>query len=340
VRIGILGPISWRIPPSQYGGWESVTHHLTEGLVRRGHEVTLFATGDSITGARLVSVVPRPLSCDDDLRGFARAYESLHAANAFAHAGEFDVLHNNIGSYALCFTANCPVPVVTTLHGSGAEEDSRIIYAHYRDYPYVSISDAERSLVPDLNYAATVYNGVDPAQFPFEPRHGDYLLVVGRMSPDKGIHHAVAVARQSGHPLVLAGIVPPENEEYFAAEVAPFLDNQVRFVGPVNLKQKGRLYAGARAFLHLITYREAFGLTMVEAMACGCPVVAVNKGSVPELVADGETGFVVEGVEGAIDEVRRCGELDRAACRRRVEERFTVERMVAGYEAVYRTLVQ
>lgn len=336
MRIGILGPISWRVPPREYGGWELIVHHLTEGLVRRGHDVTLFATGDSLTRAQLVSVVPRPLSRDADLRRFAHAYEGLHAATAAAHARELDVLHNHMGSYALCVTAACPIPVITTLHGSGAEEDSRIIYEHYRDYPYVSITDAERALIPHLGYVATVYNGIDPAQFPFGAKRGDYLLVIGRMSPDKGIHHAIAVARHSGLPLILAGIVPPENEAYFAAEVAPHLDDQIRFVGPVNLEQKGKLYAGARAFLHLITYHEAFGLTMVEAMACGCPVVAMNRGSVPELVVDGATGFIVESAEEAVAAVRRCGELDRAACRRHVERHFTAERMVSGYEAAYR----
>jgi glycosyltransferase involved in cell wall biosynthesis len=339
LRIGILGPISWRVPPRHYGGWELVTHHLTEGLVQRGHQVTLFASGDSITTARLESVVPRPLSEDAELRRYSRAYESLHAAACFERAREVDVIHNHLGSYPVCYAGLCPVPLLTTLHGSGAEGDSKLIYGRYRAQPYVSISDAERALIPDLNYVATVYNGVVPEQFPFSSTPGNYLLVLGRMSPDKGVHLAIEVAKRTGMDLVLAGIVPPENEQYFAEQVAPHLGEQIRFVGPADLEQKAKLYAGAGAFLHLITYDEAFGLTMVEAMACGCPVIGVRRGSVPELVVDGETGFIVDGVDGAVQAVGRLEEIGRAACRQRVEERFTVERMVEGYEAVYRKLI-
>ncbi len=339
LRIGILGPISWRVPPRHYGGWELVTHHLTEGLVRRGHQVTLFASGDSQTAARLRSVVPRPLSEDDTLRQYARAYESLHMAAAFEQAHEFDVLHNNAGSYAMCYAGLCPVPLVTTLHGSAAEPDSKLIYSRYKDQAYVSITDAERRLMPELRYLATVYNGIETAEFPFSVAPGDYLLVLGRMSPDKGIHHAIEVARRTQTPLVLAGIVPPENEAYFAAQIAPQLNGRIRFVGAVDFQQKAGLYAGARALLHLITYDEAFGLTMTEAMACGCPVIGVRRGSVPEIVADGETGFIVDDVDGAVQAVGMLGTLDRASCRRRVEEHFSADRMVQGYEAVYRTLV-
>jgi glycosyltransferase involved in cell wall biosynthesis len=337
MRIGILGPISWRVPPVHYGGWELVVHHLTEGLVRRGHDVTLFASGDSVTTARLVSVVPRPLSVDPALGGFSRAYESLHTASALARAqaGEFDVLHNNLGCYPVAFSALCPVPMVTTLHGSGAEADSKIIYHAFPGGPYVSISDAERALVPELHYAATVYNGIDPGQFEFGATPGEYLLVVGRMSPDKGIRQAIEVAARAGVPLVLAGIVPPENEAYFRDEIEPRLGAGAQFVGPVGLAQKSRLYAGALAFLHLVTYEEAFGLTMVEAMACGCPVIAFRRGSVPEVVADTETGFIVADVDSAVDAVTSITAIDRAACRARVAERFSVDRMVDGYVAVY-----
>jgi glycosyltransferase involved in cell wall biosynthesis len=339
VRIGILGPISWRVPPRHYGGWELVAHHLTEGLVRRGYQVTLFASGDSLTAARLASVAPRPLSEDADLRRYARAYESLHAAACFERAREFDVIHNNLGSYPVCYAGVCPVPLLTTLHGSGAEGDSKLIYSRYRTQPYVSITDAERALIPDLNYVTTVYNGIDPGQFPFAAAPGAYLLVLGRMSPDKGIHLAIEAARRTGLDLVLAGIVPPENEQYFTDQIQPHLDEHIRFVGPADLEQKAKLYAGARAFLHLITYDEAFGLTMVEAMACGCPVIAVRRGSVPELVVDGVTGFIVDDVGGAVGAIGQLDEIDRAACRRRVEDHFTVDRMVEGYEAVYRRLV-
>jgi glycosyltransferase involved in cell wall biosynthesis len=339
MRIGILGPISWRTPPEHYGGWELVAHHLSEGLVRRGHDVTLFASGDSITSAKLESVVPRPLSADAQYGRFSRAYESMHTAKAFAQATSFDVLHNNMGCYPVAFSALCPIPMVTTLHGSAAEEDSRLIYNRFPEGPFVSISDAERGLAPDLHYAATVYNGIDATTFDFSKTPGEYLLVVGRMSPDKGIHIAIEVARRLAMPLILAGIVPPENTRYFAEQVEPWLGEGIRFVGPVNHQQKSKLYAGAFAFLHLVTYDEAFGLTMVEAMACGTPVIAFRRGSVTEVIADNETGFIVENIDAAIAAARRIPSLSRSRCRLRVEREFSVERMVEGYEAVYASAV-
>ncbi|MDB5074728.1 MAG: glycosyl transferase group 1 [Chloroflexi bacterium] len=339
MRIGILGPISWRVPPVHYGGWELVVHHLTEGLVRRGHDVTLFASGDSQTAARLSSVVPEPLSMDPELGQYSRVYESLHMANAFAGAGSFDILHNNLGSYPVAFTQLCPVPMLTTLHGSGAEADSKLIYRRFPAGPYVSISNSERALIPELDYAATVYNGIDESQFSFSREAGEYLLVVGRMSPDKGIHFAIEVARRTNMPLILAGIVPPENKQYFDEQVAPHLNAKIRFVGPVNLEQKSRLYAEAWAFLHLVDYEEAFGLTMVEAMACGCPVIGFKKGSVPEVIADTETGFIVADTDAAVKAVGAVRSIDRSACRSRVANLFSAERMVEGYEAVYRQIL-
>jgi glycosyltransferase involved in cell wall biosynthesis len=334
MRIGILGPISWRVPPRHYGGWELVAYNLVEGLVRRGHQVTLFATADSQTSARLESVCPRPLSEDPNLP--ARVYESLHATLAFEQADRFDLIHNHLGCYPVCYSRLIPTPLVTTLHGSGAEAPSRIIYSRYRHSPYVSITDAERQLAPDLNYVATVYNGIDVDAFDFSPTPGDYLLVLGRMSPDKGIHTAIEVARRSGLRLVLAGIVPSENREYFETLVRPHLrEGFIDFVGPADHVRKNQLLRGAYAFLHPITYHEAFGLTMVEAMACGTPVVAVPMGSVPELVVHGETGFWARDVEEACRLLPKVAALDRARCRQRVAQRFNLDQMVEGYERVY-----
>jgi len=277
MRIGILGPISWRVPPRHYGGWELVTHNLVEGLVARGHEVTLFATADSQTSGRLVSLCPRPLSEDPALP--SRVYESLHTALAFEYASEFDLIHNHMGCHPVCYSRLIPVPMVTTLHGSAAEDGSRLIYSRYRDSHYVSITNAERRLAPELNYLDTVYNGIEVQAFDFSPHRGDYLLVLGRMSPDKGIHAAIAVAQRSGMRLVLSGIVPRENEEYFETQVKPHLkEGVIDFIGPADHALKNRLLQGAYAFLHLITYQEAFGLTMVESMACGTPVIAVPSG--------------------------------------------------------------
>lgn len=336
MKIGMLGPIAWRVPPRYYGGWELVVHHLTEGLMRRGHQVTLFASGDSLTTARLSSVVPQPLAEATELGRQARVWETLHMAAALARAGEFDLLHNNMGCYPVALRQLCPVPMVTTLHGSAAEADSRLVYGRFADGPYVSISEAERCLAPELRYAATVYNGIDTADFPFSRQAGQYLLVLGRMSPDKGIHLALDVAEQCGIDLVLAGIVPPENQNYFNTQIEPRLSSHARFIGPADHQLKTRLYAGALGFLHLVTYEEAFGLTMAEAMACGCPVIAFPRGSVPEVVADSETGFIVPDVAAAVSAVGDLRQIDRAACRRRVEEHFSLAQMIDGYEAVYR----
>lgn len=339
MRIGILGPVSWRIPPRHYGGWELVTYNLVEGLVARGHQVTLFATADSETSARLVSVCPRPLSEDPSLP--ARMYESLHAALAFEYAGEFDLIHNHLGCYPVCHSRLIPVPLVTTLHGSAAEDHSRLIYSRYRDCPYVSITDAERLLAPELNYVATVYNGIDVSAFDFNPTPGDYLLVLGRMSPDKGIHAAIAVAQRCGRRLILAGIVPPENEEYFETQVRPHLKKGfIDFVGPADHARKNKLLREAYAFLHPITYHEAFGLTMVESMACGTPVIAVPMGSVPELVVNGETGFWADDVEEICQLLPKVAQLDRARCRQWVEERFGIDQMVDRYVEVYEKVLR
>jgi glycosyltransferase involved in cell wall biosynthesis len=340
VRIGILGPIAWRIPPRTYGGWEQVTGNLADGLVARGHDVTLFATADSITTARLSSVVAQPLAENRDLGKLAREYEALHIASALARASEFDVVHNHAGCFAACAASLVATPVITTLHGSAAEEGSRLIYRRHRNLPYVSITDAERRLCPELHYIATVYNGIAVDRFPFRDRAGSYLLCIGRMSPDKGIHLAIRAAAQAGMPLVLAGIVPEENAAYFDAQIRPHLaGGAVEFLGPVTHAEKAPLMAGAAASLHLVTYEEAFGLTITESLACGTPVIATRRGSIPELLRHGETGFIVDHVDEVAGLVARLGEIDRHACRIDAEARFAVARMVAGYERCYGALL-
>lgn len=347
MRIGILAPIAWRTPPEHYGGWELVASNLTEGLVKQGHEVTLFATGDSQTTAHLEAVCPTPLNQNSQLD--ARVYESLHTAHAFemAQSGNFEVLHNNTGCFPLCFSRLVAIPVLTTLHGSAAEENSRLIYQNYREQPYVSISYAERENAPDLNYVANVYNGVDSSTFSPVEKSGAYLLVIGRMSPDKGVHLAILVAQRLGMPLILAGIVPPENQLYFEQQIKPFLaPGRVEFVGPADHKLKNQLLGGAFALLHLVTYREAFGLTIVEAMACGTPVVGVNLGSIPELVKPGLSGMVVpyladedKLVESVSTAVQQAGKLERRLISRYAADNFGVNRMVQGYLNIYKEVI-
>ncbi len=343
MKIGILAPIAWRTPPEHYGGWELVTSNLTEGLVRCGHEVTLFATADSQTSAYLEAVCPHPLTTYSSLN--SRVYESLHTAHAFEYArtANFDLLHNHTGCFPLTYSRLLPVPTLTTLHGSAAEAGSRLIYQRYKEQPYVAISHSEREIAPELNYVGTVYNGIAVESFDFAPKAGSYLLVIGRMSPDKGVHLAIRVAEKFGMRLVLAGIVPPENQLYFDEKIKPHLKpGRVEFVGPVNHAAKNELYAGAYAFLHLITYREAFGLTMVEAMACGTPVVGIGLGSVPELVKPGISGVVVaptpdenQLVAKTVEALQQLEHLQRAKIREFVAASFSVEGMVEGYLKVY-----
>lgn len=340
MRIGLLGPISWRVPPRTYGGWEQVTANLADGLVDRGHDVTLFASGDSLTRARLRSAVDRPLSEDPALARHAREYESLNTALAFEHADDLDVLHNHTGCFPLPLARLTGTPVLTTLHGSAAEEGSRLIYRRYAEQPYVSITDAERLLCPDLNYVGTVFNGIDVESFPFGGQPGDHLVCIGRMSPDKGIHLAVETAERAGRRLILAGIVADGDRDYFDAQIRPHLrEGAVEFIGPVTHQEKGPLMASAAASLHLVTYHEAFGLTMTEALACGTPVIGTRRGSVPEIVRHAVTGFVIDDVEGAVLALERLGELDRAACRAHVREHFAVDAMVRGYERCYQTVM-
>ena len=335
MRVGMLAPIAWRVPPRHYGPWELVVSRLTEGLVARGVDVTLFATADSVTSATLVAVAPRPY--EEDPTVDVKVAECLHIAAAFERAAEFDVLHNHFDFLPLTWSRLVDTPVVTTLHGLSSE---RIVpvYRQYDDrVAYVAISDADRH--PSLSYAATVHHGIPVDEVPVGAGSADGTLAFfGRIHPDKGTAEAIEVARRCGRPLVLAGIV--QDRDYFDAEVRPHLDDdRVRYLGPVGPEQRDAVLGGADALLHLVRFAEPFGLSMVEAMACGTPVIATPLGSVPEVVADGRTGFHVEGVDAAVAAVGRLAELDRADCRAHVEQRFGVDRMVDGYLEVYRSLV-
>ncbi len=328
VRIAILGPIAWRTPPRHYGGWETVVSNLTEGLVARGYDVTLFATGDSITRAKLAWVCPRPYEEDKSLD--PKVWSALHIAHCFERAHEFDLIHNHFDFLPLTYTRLVDTPVVTTIHGFSSP-DILPVYQVYNDrVAYVSISDADRH--PSLRYVATVYNGIDLNQFTFNPEGGETLVYLGRIHPEKGVHLAIEVARRTGHRLVIAGIV--QDVDYFQHDIAPHLDGeQIRFVGPVGPRARDELLGNALATLHLVTRPERFGLSIVESLACGTPVIAMDLGSPREILTAG-TGFLVKSVDEAVEAVRHVREVDRRACRRRARD-FSVERMVDGYVRVY-----
>lgn len=334
MRVAMLAPISWRVPPRHYGPWERVVSLLTEGLVERGVDVTLFATADSVTRATLDAVCPRPLEEDPSLD--PKVWESLHIANAFGKAGDFDVIHNHYDFLPLTYSGLVATPIVTTIHGFSSER-IKPVYRRYADrVAYVSISDADRD--PDLPYIATVYHGIDLSEFTPRERTGQGLVFFGRIHPDKGVADAIAVAKAVHLPLVLAGIV--HDREYFEREIAPHVDgDRVRYVGSLGPAERNELLGSALALLHLVEFAEPFGLSMIEAMACGTPVIARRRGSVPEVVDEGVTGFVVDDIAGAIDAVERVRGLDRRAVRARVAERFSRDRMVDDYVRVYERVV-
>jgi len=334
VRIAMLAPISWRTPPRAYGPWELVTSLLTEALVARGVDVTLFATLDSQTAGELAGVVPAPYSEDPAID--AKVWEILHVAHVFERAGEFDIIHNQADFVPLAFARLVDTPVVTTIHGFSSDRILPVFRAYQDRVHYVAISAADRA--PDLRYAATIHHGIPIEHFPFDATGSDDLLFFGRMHPDKGAAEAIAAAHASGRRLMMAGIV--QDQGYFDRSVAPAIDgDRIQFIGAVGGADRARMLGAAQCLLHLINFEEPFGLSVIEAMACGTPVIACNRGSMPELIDHGVTGFLVDSVEEAVAAIDRIGEIDRAACRAAVMERFTVDRMADAYLALYRSIL-
>lgn len=326
----MLASIAHSVPPRGYGPWEQVASTLAEGLVRRGHDVTLFATADSRTSGTLRSTAPA--GYEEDATVDAKVYEALHIASAFESAGDFDVISNQFDFLPLAFSRLVPTPVVTTIHGFSSER----IVPVFREYDdvahYVSISDADRH--PDLTYDATIHHGIDLDGFTVGAGDGGYLLFLGRIHPDKGTHVAIEVARRARLPLVIAGVV--HDADYHERAIVPHVDGTtVRYVGPVGPAARDELLGGALGLLHLIDFEEPFGLSVVESLATGTPVVAFRRGSMPEIVRDGLTGFVVDDVDAAVGAVRGLARLDRRACRGDVERRFSADRMVADYERLF-----
>jgi glycosyltransferase involved in cell wall biosynthesis len=334
LRIAMLAPISWRTPPRHYGPWELVTSLLTEALVARGVNVTLFATKDSWTAGKLAGVCPASYSEDPTID--AKVWEMLHVAHVFERAGEFDLIHNQADFVPLAFSRLVQTPVVTTIHGFSSERILPAFKAYDDRVHYVAISDADRRW--DLRYAATIHHGIRLEDFPFDPQGTEDLLFFGRIHPDKGAAEAIAAARRAGRRLVMAGII--QDREYHNEQVAPALDDRfVIYRGPVGGPDRTKTLGSARALLHLINFDEPFGLSVVEALASGTPVIASNRGSMLELIDHGVTGFLVDSVDEAVEAIGRIGEIDRAACRAAVSARFTVDRMADRYLELYRLLL-
>lgn len=334
LRIAVISPISWRTPPRHYGPWELFASLLTEGLVAAGHDVTLFATGDSVTSARLRSVVPTGWSEDPDVE--PKVAECLHIAQVFEHADDFDVIHNGFDFLPLTYSGLVDTPVVTTVHGFSSEAIVEVYARYDRSTALVAISDSDRH--PRLRYAATVHHGIDTDAFACPPSPGEHLLFFGRIHPHKGTARAIEVARRSGRRLVIAGIV--QDERYFREEVLPHVDgDRVSFVGAVEAARRSEVLGAAHALLHLIDFDEPFGFSVVEAMACGTPVIAHRRGSMPELIEHGVTGFVVDDADGAVHAIEAASSIDRSWVRRRTVDRFARSAMVGAYVEIYRDVL-
>ena len=339
MRIAQISPLMESVPPQLYGGTERVVSYLTEELVRMGHEVTLFASGDSITSAELVPVVPRALRTDPSVVDCV-PYNCMLMDCVFGRAHEFDLLHFHIDFVHYPMARAFGSRIVTTLHGRLDLPDSSAFYRSFPLLPLVSISNAQRMPLVGVNWAATVPHGLPPDLLSFHPHADDYLVFIGRISPEKRPDRAIEIARRTGMRLKMAAKVDRKDQEYFEDVVEPLLDDPlVEFLGEVGGAAKNRLLGGAKALLFPVDWPEPFGLAMIEAFACGTPVIGFRCGSVPEVIEDGVTGFVVASVEEAADAVSRIPALDRAAIRRRFDERFTAARMASDYLAVYDKLL-
>ena len=359
LRVAMLAPVAWPVPPDGYGPWEQVVSNLTEELVASGHEVTLFAAAGSQTSAQLVQTVPHAFSLwpesernaprqFDPVSGLLegppdfRALEQQHVATCIeaARDGGFDVVHSHLHVLALVFSRFVPCPFVSSLHGAAWVKSSHAVFDRYRDQPFVSLSDAERQLKPDLNYVATVYNGIRLDAFPLCTEKEGYLLFAGRLAPEKGAAESVQIAKLAGMPLRIAGMIEPQHQTYFDQRIKPHLDNRnVTYLGLLSQRDLAPQYQRAAAVLFPISWCEPCSMVGIEAQCSGTPIIGTRYGYLPELVKHGETGFLVDSVEEAAEAAERLSQIDPRTCRANVAARFSASVMAAGYERVYRSLV-
>lgn len=340
MKIAQIAPLAERVPPKKYGGTERMVHALTEELVKRGHEVTLFASGDSITSAKLVSVYPRGLreAKLKDIYGI-NTYAMLNIGIAYNMQKKFDIIHDHSGVLSLATANIAKTPVVMTMHGPFNPENRVIFQTLVKPYQ-VTISDSQSYAVPKIHHGGTIYNGLSMEHYPFSADHDGYLLFVGRISLEKGVHYAIQVAQNLDLPLIIAAKLEEVDKPYYHQFVEPHLSEQITWVGEVDETERNLLMSRAMCFLHPVTWREPFGLTLIEAMACGCPVVAFNKGSIPEIIQNGETGFVVEDIEGLLDAVQNIHTIKREKCRERALTEFSAEKMTDGYEELFEKILR
>lgn len=329
MKIAVLAPVAWRTPPRHYGPWEQMASNLAEGLVKSGLEVTLFATGDSITSGNLDAVIAE--GYEENRNQDAKVVECLHISNLMEKAASFDLIHNHYDFLPLTYSGLVDTPMITTIHGFSSEKIIPVYQKYNSRGHYVSISDADRH--PSLKYLKTVYNGIATSDFEFKETPEDYLLFFGRIHPDKGTAEAIQIAIQSNKKLIIAGIV--QDQDYFNSRIAPFLNADIEFVGAAGPEQRNLLLKQALALLHPINFEEPFGLSVAEAMSCGTPVIAFNRGSMPELIRDQETGFLVRNVDEAVAALGKINTINRRTCREWALSQFSQEKMVKDYISLY-----
>ena len=342
MKIAQISPIVERVPPKKYGGTERVVYTLTEELVRRGHDVTLFATEDSITSARLISTSKKGLRESAQSKFYERMLETLtHVGMAYSMQDEFDIIHDHSGAETLPMATLAKTPVVRTVHSAFNEKNVKIYQELNNSFnPYfVSISNSQREPLPDINYISTVYNGLSMNNYPFSSIQEGYLLFVGRIAIEKGVHNAIKVAQRLKLPLIIAAKLEEINIPYFREYIKPHLSDSIQWIGEVSEEERNRLMSRALCFLHPVTFREPFGLTLIESMATGCPVIAFNKGSIPEIIQEGRTGFIVDTETEMIAAVKQINTINRNYCRQYALTNFSAERMTDNYERVYQRIL-
>jgi len=330
----MLSPIAWRTPPRHYGPWEQIVSLLTEGLIEAGLNVSLFATSDSVTKAKLQSVTNR--GYEEDIDSDSKVWECLHISEVFEHAHEYDLIHNHFDFLPLSYSKLVSTPLIATIHGFSSPKILPVYKKYNQSVHYVSISDADRN--PELDYIATIHHGIDLGQFTFNFSPDEYLLFFGRIHADKGVYEAIQIAIKCKRKLIIAGII--QDEIYFKEKVKPYLnDDDVSYVGSADPEKRNKLLGNAFALLHPINFAEPFGLSVVEAFACGTPVIAFDKGSMSEIILDGKNGFLVSTVEEAVSAVKNITHIDRLFCRKDAGHRFTSQRMVKDYIKVYQMIL-
>lgn len=333
MKVGLISPVAWRTPPRHYGPWEQFVSILAEGLVKEGIDLTLHATGDSITKAKLRYACERSYEENKDLD--PKICEYMHISDVFENANDYDILHNSFDFMPLCYSKLVNTPIVTTIHGFSSPKILPVYEKYNANTYYVSISDSDRS--ERLDYVKTVYHGINVEDFKFTEQKDDYLLFFGRIHKDKGAYEAIQIAKKLGMKLVIAGIV--QDREYYEKNVEPYLSDDIVYIGSVGPDKRSEILGKAKVLLHPIHFEEPFGFSVVEAMACGTPVIAFEKGSMPELINHGVNGYLVDTVDEAVEYVKKLDDINSLACRNIVEDRFTHARMVKEYIEVYKTIL-